>query len=378
MEPRSALGVADVSDEHLATMVASLLGCDTVELSDVRVEEVAYDIPAITTASRHWVSGTATSERGAEPWRVFVKHIQAWERHPFFQHVPDEFRELAVAGVPWRTEAEIYRSDLKDRLPDGLTMPRALDVVDLDDLSAALWIEEVPERAATWDLDRYRRAAYLVGRLAASHDVAPLAGLRDVEWNLGIYTTGRLDVQVIPMLMSDEIWQHPLCSAFDTGLRDRLRAAAARAHELAAEGDALPWLTSHGDACPNNLMASDRDGELVLIDFGYWGRAPVGFDLQCLLVGDVQIGKRSAETLAEVDETIIPAYVDGLRAEGCDIAEDVVRRAHAIRSMLMTGLSTLPFDLFEAPMTETTRRIAADRALIARYCLDALDATASS
>ena len=64
----------------------------------------------------------------------------------------------------------------------------------------------------------------------------------------------------------------------------------------------------------------------MLIDFGYWGAAPVGFDLQCLLVGDVQIGKRSASTLAEVDETIIPAYVEGLRAEGCDIPEAVVRR----------------------------------------------------
>ena len=59
-----------------------------------------------------------------------------------------------------------------------------------------------------------------------------------------------------------------------------------------------------------------------MIDFGFWGAAPVGFDLQTLLVGDVQIGRRPAATLAEVDETIIPAYVEGLRAEGCDIPED--------------------------------------------------------
>jgi hypothetical protein len=43
--------------------------------------------------------------------------------------------------------------------------------------------------------------------------------------------------------------------------------------------------------------------------------------------------------------------------------------------MLMTGLSAVPFDLFEAPMSDEVRRIAADRALIARYCLDRLDAT---
>ena len=375
MGNRALLGAADVTDDHLVAMVSDLLGRRALELTDVQVDEVAYDIPAITTAARHWVSGTATTVEGPEPWRMFVKHIQAWARHPLFQHVPEEFRELAVAGVPWHTEADVYRSDLADRLPTGLTMPRAWDVTDLDELSAAIWIEAVHARDVTWDLDRYRRAAYLMGRLAASPTVAPLAALRTIEWDLGIYTSGRLRVQVVPMLMTDEIWQHPLCSAFDSELRERMRAAASRAEQLAAEGDALPRLTSHGDACPNNLL-DDGSGDVVLIDFGFWGAAPVGFDLQCLLVGDVQIGKRSASTLAETDETIIPAYVEGLRAEGCDIPEAVVRRAHAIRSLLMTGLSTVPVDLFEAPMTDETMRIAADRALIARYCLDQLDATA--
>lgn len=374
MGNRTLLGAADVSDDRLAQMVADLLAVDEVELSDISVEEVAYDIPAITTAARHWVSGTAVSARGTHPWRLFVKHIQSWGRHPFFQSVPAEFQELAAASVPWRTEAEIYRSDLASRLPEGLSMPRALDVVDLDELSAAIWIEDVSAPEVAWDLERYRRAAYLMGRLAASRDVAPLAALRDVEWSLTSYTFGRIAVDVVPMLMGDEVWQHPLCAAFDAELRDRLRAAAGRAVELAAEGDALPWLTSHGDACPNNLLAG-RGDDIVLIDFGFWGAAPVGFDLQTLLVGDVQIGKRSADTLAEVDETIIPAYVEGLRAEGCDISEAVVRRGHAIRSLLMTGISTVPVDQFDRPVTDARQRIADDRALIARYCLDALEST---
>jgi hypothetical protein len=254
-------------------------------------------------------------------------------------------------------------------------MPRALHVADLDELSIAIWLEDVTSPPVEWDLDRYRRAAYLMGRLAASAEVAPLRALRDVDWSLTSYAYGRLMVDVVPMLMGDEVWGHPLCVAFDEALRDRLRETAAHATDLAAEVDALPWLTSHGDACPNNLLAGPGD-DLMMIDFGFWGAAPVGFDLQTLLVGDVQIGRRSAETLAEVDETIIPAYVEGLRAEGSDIPESVVRRGHAIRSLLMTGLSAVPVDLFEAPATDEVRRVADDRALIARYCLDKLDATA--
>ena len=131
---------------------------------------------------------------------------------------------MAVASVPWKTEAEVYRSDLARRLPDGLTAPRALGVFDLDATSSSIWLEEVPARPATWDLPRYERAAYLLGRLSGSPALAPLAGLRHVEWSMNTYATGRLAVQVVPMLMSDEIWQHPLCAAFD----DELRGPAAR------------------------------------------------------------------------------------------------------------------------------------------------------
>ena len=370
MGSREELGAADVSDEELATMVASYLGQERVQLLDSRAEPVDYDLPAITTGGRWWVSGHAETESGRKPFRFFVKQVQSWDRHPLFAFVPEEFRELAVAGVPWKTEAEVYRSDLARRLPQGLSAPRAVGVFDLDASSCAIWIEEVPTRPATWDRERYECAAHLLGRLSASRELAPLAGLRDVDWSLTMYADGRLAVQVVPLLMGDEIWQHPFCAAFDDDLRGRLRAAAARASELAAEADALPSLLSHGDACPNNLLPGEHADEFVMIDFGFWGSAPVGFDLTQLLVGEIQVGRRRAYDLADLDDAIVAAYVRGLRAEGCTVPEEQVRRGHALCLLLMTGLSTVPFDLFNAPMTPETQRTAAERALIARYALD--------
>jgi hypothetical protein len=375
MGTRDDLGAADVSDGQLAAMVADLLHQDEVELVDSRVDPVDYDLPTITTGGRWWVSGHVATACSRAPFRFFVKQVQSWERSPFFAFVPEEHREMAVAGVPWKTEADVYRSDLAVRLPDGLTVPRALGVFDLDATSSAIWLEEVPIRAATWDTARHERAAHLLGRFSASPSLAPLAVLRHVDWSLDTYAAGRLAVQVVPILMSDEVWQHPLCAAFDDDLRTRLRAAAADSIALAAEADALPQLLSHGDACPNNLLAAERDDDLVMIDFGFWGAAPVGFDLSQLLVGDVQIGRRGAEGLAELDEAILTAYVAGLRAEGCETPEAVVRRGHALCLLLMTGLSTLPFDLFDAPLTPETQRIAADRAALAGYALELADAT---
>jgi len=182
---------------------------------------------------------------------------------------------------------------------------------------------------------------------------------------------------VLPMLADETIWKHPLVDgAFESGLRDRLLGAADLAAAYVEELSGLPLATGHGDACPNNLLVpADADG-FVLIDYGFWGEAPIGFDLSQLLVGDVQVGRRPAADLSDIEETILSAYMDGLRDEGCDVPEAVVRRAHALQLMIFTGLSTLPFEHLDSNPTQELHRIASERAAIARFSLELLDATA--
>src|ERR1700712_3704362 len=177
MHDRSSLGAADVSDARLTAMVADLLDSDpaVTTLLASSADVVPYDLQAITTAGRYWVSGTASVDGELRSWRLFVKHVQSWSRSPLFADIPPEHRAMAGASVPWRTEALAYRSDLADRLPDGLRMPRAVGVFDLDELSAAIWLEEVPVADESWTLSTYAEAAHLVGRLAASPGVAGLA-----------------------------------------------------------------------------------------------------------------------------------------------------------------------------------------------------------
>lgn len=371
------LGTAAVDDAHLTAIVADLLGHDpsATTVHDVRVEEVAYDVPAITTAGRHWVRGRATTPGGDQAWSVFVKHVQCWSRHPFFAFVPEPMRAAAAAGVPWRAEPLAYRSDLRDRLPEGLTMLRALDVVDLDALSAAVWLPEVEVEPATWDLERYRRAAHLVGRLAASRRVREVRTVADAPtpWD---YLHGRLAGQVLPALRDDAVWQHPLVAgAFDDDLRTRLRAAGDRAQALTAELCALPVRAAHGDTCPGNLLVSPGVDGFVLIDFGFFCPQPVGFDLAQLLVGEVQVGRRTATDLAVRDEACTAAYVEGLRAEGDDTPAAVVRRGHALKLLLYVGLSTLPVEHLGADPTPELHEVAAERAAIARYSLHLVEQT---
>lgn len=375
MHDRTALGPGDVDDAALTAMVADLLGHDPSEVRLLRssAEPASYDLPSITTVGRHWVTGTARTPRGEMPFRLFVKRVQAWRHSPFFAGVPPQAREVAAASVPWRTEARVYASDLHTRLPDGLSMPRALAIVDVDPAlepdAVAVWLPEVEHAPTPWTLARYERSAYLLGRLAASASVAERADVGEFEWTVMSYVHGRVAMQVAPRLLAEDTWADPLIAEHFGDLRPRLEDASARACDLALELLALPMTTSHGDACPNNLLPSADEDEFVLIDFGFWHPQPVGFDLGQLVAGEIQLGRGSAAGLPDIDAACVSAYTRGLADEGLVLDESVVRRAHALHLMIFVGLSSLP----DEPSAASA--YVAERAALARFSLDLLDAT---
>jgi hypothetical protein len=380
MADRSVLGPADVTDDELTEIVAGWIGADVgpVALVSATAEVVPYDLDAITTAGRYWLRGKVRHAGGVTDFSFFIKHVQSWARSPQFAAIPPHLVEVAEAGVPWRTEPLIYRSDLASRLPPGLTMARVAAIRDLDEKSAAVWLEEVPVVPRVWTVDQLSEAAYLLGRLAARPAVQELAGIGNFADGHPVraYLDGRLSHQVLPILRSDDIWRHPLVAmTFDAELRERLLAAADLVGKYVDELEQLPTGAAHGDACTNNLLVRP-DGTLVLIDFGFWAPEPLGFDLSQLVLGDVQLGRTPADELPAIDRACTAGYVEGLRAEGCDVDAAVIRRAHALLMLIFSGLSSIPFEFLGGPPTEEVRRLAANRATAARYILDLVDDTA--
>ena len=373
---RAILGLADVSDDALASMIEDDLGVSSVELASCHAEVAEYDLDALTTAGRYRVHGTARHAGGVSPYSFFVKVVQSWTRSPQFEQVPEAFREIAAASLPWRNEPAVYRSDLQDRLPEGFSMPRAYSVVDIDDLSAGLWLQFIDHDPGRWGVDTFVRAAYLLGRLAASPTVRPLRTLGSTDVVRG-YDRGRLEHQVLPVLRSEELWAHPLvAAAFDPDLRHRVLDAAERLPRFLEELDEAPLGSAHGDACPRNLLAMSGNQEtLVLIDFGLWCEAPLSFDLTQLMVGEIQTGERPASELAHLEAVCLPAYHRGLIDEGCNVTLDTLRRTHALLMLVFYGLSAVPLEVFFGLPAPGSAAVVRERARAASFVLDLLDST---
>jgi len=376
--PRSVLlGPADVEDDELAAFVAADLGVRQATVLNSSVEVFPYDQPAITTAGRYLVTGSARTNTGeVRAFSFFVKVIHAYRRSPLRFAVPEHLRAEAAAFIPWRTEADLYRSDLRDRLPAGLTIPRAAAIRDLDEDSAALWLEQVPTRPVVWDVERHAQAAYLLGRLAACRAAAPLASAVHGARTPRFYADTWLRHIVLPSLTGVDVWRHPLVrDAFDGGLSHRLLTAADALPALLDELDDASVATAHGDACTANLLVADDRDALVMVDLGFCGRAPLGTDLGQLVLGEVQTGQRQAADLLALEAACVPAFVAGIHAEGGTADPARVRRTHAALMTVFSALPSIPIEHLEDEPTPQLRRLFRGRAAIARFVLDLLEDT---
>ncbi len=247
---------------------------------------------------------------------------------------------------------------------------------DLGQDSAALWLEHVPARRVIWDAGRHARAAYLLGRLAASRAVAPLATAVHGARTPRVYADAWLKHVVLPALTEDGAWAHPLVrGVFDARLRRRLLAAADALPALLDELDDAPAATAHGDACTANLLvAGDRDA-LVMVDLGFCGKAPLGTDLGQLILGEVQTGQRHPADLPGLEAACLPAYVAGIHAEGGTASLAQLRRTHAALLTVFSALPSIPIEHLHDEPTPRLRSLFHGRAAIARFALDLLDDT---
>lgn len=307
-----------------------------------------------------------------EGWTWFCKALQHVRHWPGLVLLPPEHAASFAADFPWRSELEMWDEPWASTVPDGLRLPELHSVVDLGDDRLAVWMEAVEASPTPWDLDRYARAAHLLGRWnarCADPALLALSGL-PIGHGLRMYAERAVPGRGLEPLRSD-LWQHPWL-VDHTDLRRDLLQLGDRIPAMLDRLDSFVQAMPHGDASPQNLLVPlDAPDTFVAIDVSFRTPHAVGFDLGQLLVGLVHAGSVPASRLPDIADRIVPAYLDGLALEGVSGHDDDVREAFATSVLLRSGFDPFLYEFLGSDRPEDRHafdeRIALSRFLVDQY-----------
>ncbi|MEU4194568.1 phosphotransferase [Kribbella sp. NPDC026611] len=368
------LGRDALSEEELAALVRTITGDPEAVPGEVRVEEVDYPIGTPSTESLHRVFGTG--------WSCFVKKLQSPRHWPYIEMIPEPYRDAFLRNLPWQLEIAAHRSNLADLLPDGMRLPTAYRIDLYDDDRGAIWMENVVQEPGPWPIDRFERAAYLLGRLSARrqpHLVEPLLprdGITTPGSGLRYYTGGRVQTAALPIIANPETWKHPLlaaavCNLGEHRLRGDLLELAERLPAVLDALDALPQCYQHGDASPQNLLVPQGSpDEFVVIDWGFDCPQAVGFDLGQLLIGLAHAGELASEALPLVHRVIFKAFLKGLAEEGMQVTEEQVLYGYLGSLCARATFTALPLEEITSMGGGTTLEAFESRVQLTRTLVD--------
>ena len=277
------------------------------------------------------MTGTALSGGTSLPWSAVLKICRAPNDEELTEATADR-RAVLLDTLRWDREGDAYASGLLETLPDGLAAPRCLGV-DRHDGTLWIWLEDVADDAAAWDVARYALAARHLGRLGGEY----LAGrqLPQHEWlSRGwIQSWSKYFSRTMPaMLEADDLWAQPLVvELFDRDARDELRRLWSARERWWSALDRLPLTLSHLDAFRANLMSRTVRGrvETVAIDWAFVGIAPVAADVATLVAASLFYHGDALDP-AEITAACLDATVAGLRDVGHRLSPAEVARAYAV------------------------------------------------
>jgi hypothetical protein len=347
---------------ELAAVAAAAAGRD-VPHATARAVPVSYDWVSPATAGLWRADVRAQADGTVLDLTFFVKLLRHPRLWPQLGQIPDgPARRDFVSFFPWRFELDMHECGIGEILPAGMRTPVLYRARPVDADHVALWWEYVDQRPGPWQLADYRRAARLLGALAARRRAGADANRRLPELcrrmppggALRYFAGGKVEQGCLPALQAASTWRHPVLAAArreaaDPGLPADLAALGARLPAILDRLDRLPQCYAHGDASPQNLLIpAGRPDELVVIDWGFGSLLPVGFDLGQLLVGLASAGQTPLADLPEIDAVIFEGYLGGLRDEGYDADPADVRAGYLGGLAARSALCLLPLELLGA------------------------------
>ncbi len=304
-------------------------------------------------------------------WTWFGKLLQHVRHWPSLPLLPPEVAADFVTDFPWRSELVLWDQRFCRRMPTGLRPPVLHGLVELPDDRVMVWMEDVAESATPPDLDRYGRAAHLLGRWNAccTEPDAFAASEYPPGFALRMYAEKAVAGRGLAPLTDDELWSHPWLAGHQ-GLRSDLQHLGSLIPAMLDRLDTHVQALPHGDASPQNLLVPATDPDtFVVIDPSFTSPHALGFDLGQLLVGLVHAGEIPALTMPDIMSVIVPAYQEGLTAEGLTGQDEAAYDGFVTGLMIRSGFDSFLFDLIGSEHP-ADRHVFDERVALSRFVAD--------
>ncbi len=235
-----------------------------------------------------------------------------------------------------------YQSGLLDDLPGGLAAPRCFGVVEQEDGSFWIWLEEIVEEVDKWTPEHYGLAARHLGQFNGAY----LAGkpLPSEPWLSKGWLRAFVESAAPGIAQLPSIHEHPVSGRMfpPDVVEGYLRLWEERESFLDAL-DKLPQTFCHLDAFRRNLfIRRDANGhqQTVAADWAFAGMGAVGGELVPLIDGSWGFGETNW-TIQPYDTTGLEGYLEGLRDVGWRGDPQIVRVGYATASALRYGLGAI-------------------------------------
>jgi len=323
------LAAPAVDDAEVATAACRATRDPAAEVREWAVTAIPHVGIIDTTGGLHLVVARIQS-KGVEVSRPLVLKV--------LTRPPDDECRSPGSWCYWRREAEFYGSDLATGPAGPLRAPRSYGVVDRDG-EAHVWMEHVAAAAARWEPEDFRRAARAAGASAAPY----LTGrpLPDAPWLAhGFLRSILADEGFWATTMqpeNSEVWRSDLVQAFGPAARERVQELWAERDALLAIAEALPRVFGHGDFHPRNVLLPAGVDEVVALDWGFCGPAPLGADLADLVHLPAWFCDIGVGDIPAVERAAFAGYDAGLRETGWEGDPRLVRLGYALASALRMG-----------------------------------------
>lgn len=289
------------------------------------------------------LNGQVLTGSGLQAWSLILKAIQ-----------PDPSHDDPQGYRYWKREALAYQSGLLERLPIPMTVPTCYDVKETPDGAIWLWLEDVTgDLEHPWSIERYRTVAMQLGQFNGAYltgQPLPIDAWITCDWLKKYLEHAAPMVKFIRQNPA-----HPDVRAMLPGINLALTLAFWDEYPRMMEIlDQMPKVFCHQDAFERNLFI--RGDQLLAIDWGYAGIAPVGTELAPLIGMAFSLAGVSSDQAKKLDQVCFDGYLEGLRQAGWKPDPRQVRTVYALTLLLRYIIGATIGELLPGALEKSTRQ----------------------